>query len=152
MIANVPFAKWADGKWDINPQRGVITSQGCACEDYDRAIAAGQTSKARRVKLHVAPLNPAAGRPEEKLQMIRDGKVWQYFYIYGETGTLQDQVADVDAEQAIPAFVLADLPRVARLARWQWNALLIHLTVNRWGRPPEQIFGEERAQELRGEQ
>lgn len=150
MIANVPFAKWSDGKWDVNEQRGVITSQGCACEDYDRAVAAGQTSKARRVKLHVAPLAPVAGRPDDKLQLIRDGKVWQYFYIYGEAGRMHDQVADIDAEQAIPASVLAGLPKIARLAAWQWNALLIHLTVNRWGQAPEAIFGEQRAQELRG--
>ena len=150
ILANVPFAAWRDDRWEVKPVRGVVTSHGCACEDYYRAMAAGKTSQARKIALHVAPIRAIGDRPDEKLQKIRAGEVWRYFYVYGEQGTLQDQLVDLDSEQAIPAAALAELPKVARLATWQWRGLLIHVTVNRWARKPEEIFGEERAKELRG--
>ncbi len=149
MLARVPFAKWTDEGWTINPKRGVITSHSCACEDYRRHVEAGQTSKARKVMLHVAPLADVRDLPEEKRQIIRDGKMWRYLYLYGESGILSDQLVDLDAEQAIPASVLHGMTKITRLAPWQWQALLIHTTVNRWGRAAEDIFGEARAQELR---
>ena len=148
-MANVPFAKWTDEGWKINPRRGVITSQGCACEDYQRALDLGRTSQANKIILQVAPLTDTAGRPQDKLEKMRRGEVLRIFYIYGEAGTVQDQLVDLDGEQGIPAFVLAGLPKVARLGDWQWRGLLIHGTVNRWGRSAEEIFGEERAKELR---
>jgi hypothetical protein len=150
ILANVPFAVWGDGAWRVKSVRGIVTSHGCACEDYARAVAAGRSSQARKIRLHVAPIRAITGQPEDKLAQIRDGKVWRFFYVYGDGGqTLQDQVVDLDDEQAIPATVLWELPRVARLAPWQWRALLMHITVNRWGRSPEDIFGHDRAEELR---
>jgi hypothetical protein len=149
VIAAVPFAKWTGTDWKVNSKRAVITSHGCACEDYRRHIEAGQTSKARKVVLHVAPLAEVRDVPEEKRQIIRAGEMWRYFYLTGQDGVLADHLVDLDAEQAIPAEVLQGLTKIARIADWQWQALLIHITVNRWGRSAEDIFGAARAQELR---
>jgi hypothetical protein len=60
ILAGVPFGKWTDGTLgEGTPGRGIITSHGCACEDHERAVDLGRTQAARKVMLHVAPLQPA---------------------------------------------------------------------------------------------
>jgi hypothetical protein len=144
ILSAVPFIRWKDGKPEIKPNvRGVITSHGCACEDYERAVAKGQKDKAGKMMLQIAPLRDIKGIPAHRLDEIKAGKQLDYFYIYGEGGTLNDHIVDLTHEQPIPASMLNDCRKVARLAPWQFKNLLIHLTVSRFHQPPEEIFRDD---------
>jgi hypothetical protein len=148
VLANIPFVKWKDGVPEITPKRGIITSHGCACEDYERALAMGRTSAAAKILLRVAPCRTLESNfPEDKLEAIRNGETWQYFYVEGDE-TFGPQILDLDNEQPVPASILNDLDRVARLAPWQWKRLLMHMAVHRFHRQAEEIFRDEL---LRGE-
>jgi hypothetical protein len=51
ILADVPFGRWEEGKLvQGTPGRGIITSHGCACEDYERAIARQLPSGSERVR------------------------------------------------------------------------------------------------------
>lgn len=53
-----------------------------------------------------------------------------------------------DERTGYPGGVLAELPKISRLAEWQWKSLLIHVSVNRWERKPADIVGAARIEEL----
>jgi hypothetical protein len=140
ILSDVPLVRWKDGQAaQGSPNRAIITSHGCVCEDYDRAVKAGKSSAADRVFIQVAPLRPAKDF-RDKIDLIREGKLLDYFFIEGDGSKLAHQVADLKREQPIPAHVLADCKRVARIADWQWNALLVHMTVSRFRSAPADIF------------
>jgi hypothetical protein len=47
IFSNVPFPKWRAGIVEHGRGvRGIITSHGCACEDYARALDTGRTQVA----------------------------------------------------------------------------------------------------------
>jgi hypothetical protein len=145
ILANVPFVKWKDGVPGPGggKARGIITAHGCWCEDYYRAIRAGRTQQATKLMLHVAPVVPARTLPEENRAQIEAGGYFDRFYVYGDGGQLEDHVLDFSKEQTIPAHVLAECPKIARIDHWQWARLLIHQTVSRFRQPPEELFRED---------
>lgn len=140
----MPFVRWRNGEGiEGTPSRGIITSHGCTCEDYERAIEAGKSSAASRVLLQVAPLQSASVFDETKQREIQNGERLDLFFVYGDGSKLKDQVADLTREQPIPAGVLTTCKKVARLADWQWNALLVHIAVSRFHVKPEKLFHPE---------
>ncbi len=143
MLGDVPFVKWENGKartGTVGP--GIITSHGCSCEDYERALREGRTSAARRLMLMAAPLKQAKAF-REKIETIKTGTALDYFFIKGENPWPADQVVDLTHEQALPASVLADCRNVALIADWQWKALLVHIAISRFHQQPEELFREE---------
>jgi hypothetical protein len=152
ILADVPFVRWTEGDPEEGtPRRGIITSNGegivtsngCTCEDYERAIDAGRSSAAARVYVQVAPLRPAKDFNATKQQEIREGRHLDRFFVEGESTVLTDQIADLTLEQPFPASLLSQCEKIARVADWQWNALLIHLAVSRFHIKPERLFREE---------
>lgn len=144
VLTDVRLVKWTDGEVALaGGVRVVVTSNGCTCEDYERVVAAGQTQKAAKMMVQVAPLRPATNFPQGRLEEIRSGKHLDFFYVYGKATVLPDHVVDVTREQPVPAHVLAKCAKVARLAEWQWQALLIHLTVSRFHQEPADLFRDE---------
>jgi len=140
ILSDVPLVKWKDGQAAHgSPNRAIVTSHGCVCEDYDRAVKDGKSSAADRVFIQVAPLRPAKDF-RDKIGLIQEGKLLDLFFIEGDGGKLAHQVADLTREQPIPARVLADCKKVARIADWQWNALMVHMTVARFRSAPADIF------------
>jgi hypothetical protein len=144
VLANVPFVRWKDGKPTFGAKSlGIITSHGCACEDYERALdKPGRSSQADRVMLQVAPLKPAKAFGD-KVEVIRSGSQLDCFFVQGEGSVLADQVVDLTREQGIPASVLVPCKTVTRIADWQWRALLVHVAVSRFHQQPEKLFLDE---------
>jgi hypothetical protein len=143
VLAKIPFVKWENGEARIGADGpGIITSHGCACEDYERALQEGRTSAARRLMLMAAPLKQAKAF-RDKIETIKGGTALDYFFIKGENPWPADQVVDLTHEQAIPASVLADCKKVAQIADWQWKRLLIHIAISRFHQQPEELFREE---------
>jgi hypothetical protein len=143
VLSDVPFVRWKEGK----PRTGVtglgiVTSDGCVCEAYERAVAAGRSSEADRVTLQVAPLK-AASVFRQKIEVIKSGAHLDLFFLHGEGSRLADQVVDLTREQGIPASVLAACTKCALVADWQWKRLLIHIAVSRFRQQPEALFREE---------
>jgi hypothetical protein len=93
--------------------------------------------------IRVAPIHSAAGTPEHRLDEIRQGQHLDYFYVHGDGVRLRDQIVNLAAEQPVPAGLLWGLTKIARLADWQWRALLVHLAVSRFHQEPETLFREE---------
>jgi hypothetical protein len=83
IFADVPLIKYKNGKLDQKRTRAIITSDGCACEDYERMVAKGHTQAAAKLMLHVAPLRATKDVPEHRLEEIRSGEQLDYFYVYG---------------------------------------------------------------------
>lgn len=142
ILANVPLVNWKDGKAKEAPNRAVVTSHGCVCEDYERATEAKRSGAAERVQIQVAPLVPADNF-KEKINLIREGKLLDFFFIEGDGQKLKHQVAVLAREQPVPASLLVDCPTIAQLADWQWEALRLHLTVARYRCDPKEIFRDE---------
>jgi hypothetical protein len=142
ILAEVPLVIWKDGKAQESKNRAVVTSHGCVCEDYERAIGAGRSSAAERLLLQVAPLRPAKDF-KHKIGEIQRGELLDRFFVEGDGKKLAHQVADLTREQPIPASVLVKCKKIARLADWQWEALLIHMTIARFRIDPAQVFSEE---------
>lgn len=140
IFSDVPLIKYRNGKLEQKPMRAIITSDGCACEDYERMLAKGHTQAAAKLMLHVAPLRATKDVPEHRLEEIRSGEQLDYFYVYGQAGKLPDQMLDFSYEQPVPASVLEGCTKIARLADCQWKRLLVHQTVSRWHQKPEKIF------------
>jgi hypothetical protein len=141
IFSNIPFVKWHEGEPAIGGgARGVVTSHGCTCEDYQRRLDLGHTQAAAKVMIQVAPLRPATSFPLQQRSAIADGDYFDYFLVYGQRGVLGDQVADLTKEQSIPASVVMTCDKIARLAPWQWNRLLVHIAVSRFHQKPETIF------------
>jgi hypothetical protein len=142
VLAKVPFVKWVDGKpVPGTAVRGVVTSNGCTCEDYERALKKG-SSAAARIWIQVAPLRPAKDF-RDKVDEIREGKRLDHFFIEGDGEKLQDQVVILTREQPFPGSLLAASDKVARLADWQWNAMLVHMAVSKFHAPPGDLFQNE---------
>lgn len=144
ILANVPFVRWTD--WSVatgGGSRGVITSNGCSCEDYERAIAQGREQASAKLMLQVAPLTPVEQFPPHRREEILSGRYLDRFYVYGDGSGLGDQVLDFAREQPVPARILAACPKIARIAEWQWQHLLIHLAVSRFHQTPEELFRAE---------
>ena len=142
IFANAPLMKWVDDEPEEGSptKRVVVTSHGCVCEDYDRLIAAGLTSKARRLVVQVAPLRPAKER-QDKLDLIREGRMPEFVYIEGDGKRLDHQVADLGREQPIPAWILVEkCQRIARLADWQWTRLCIQSSISHFRIEAEDLF------------
>jgi hypothetical protein len=144
ILADVPFVRWEDGKPIFGAvRRGIITSHGCACEDYERAAKEAERSrKAGAVMIHVAPIAPAT-QYRDRQEAIARGEFLDYFFIFGEGSILKDHVLDLTREQAIPASVLAKCKKISRIADWQWKGLLVHIAVSRFHQQPEELFREE---------
>jgi hypothetical protein len=140
ILANAPVLKWTNGEASFAENRVVVTSNGCACEDYEREVEKGQTSAARKIMIMVAPIRNANSYPPQMQQDIKDGKFYNRFFISGDTRRLQDQVVDLTREYHVPASLLSECTKVARLADWQWKRLLIQQSVSRFHQPPEEIF------------
>jgi hypothetical protein len=142
VFSDVPLIKWDDGAARESPNRAVVTSHGCVCEDYERAISAGRTSAADRILIQVAPLRPAKDF-KQKIAEIRDGKLLDRFFIEGDGQRLAHQVVDLSREQPMPASVLMKCKKVARLSDQQWEALLVHMAVARFRIDPAKLFRDE---------
>jgi hypothetical protein len=145
IFTNVPLMKWQDGEPEEGSptKRAMVTSHGCVCEDYDRAMAEGKSSAARRLYVQVAPLRAAKDK-KAKLDVIEQGRMPEYFYVEGDGNRLDHQVADLSREQPIPAWVLVEkCDKIARIADWQWKALCVHLAVAQFRVEPEDLFNPE---------
>lgn len=142
IFANVPLVKWEDGAAKKSENRAVVTSHGCVCEDYERALEAGKSSAASRILIQVAPLRPAADF-KHKVDEIRAGKLLDRFFVEGDGPKLSHQVADLTREQPVPAAVLVKCQKIARLSDRQWQALLVHLAVARFRVDPAKLFRDE---------
>ena len=141
IFSDVPLGKWKGGELVQGPPlRAVITSHGCACEDYERALTAGRTQTAAKIMLQVAPLRPIRDVPEYRLEEIKNGEQLDYFYVYGEDNKLPDHMLDFRREQPVPASVLEKCTKIPRLSDWQWRRLLVHLAVSRFHQKPETLF------------
>jgi hypothetical protein len=142
VLANAPVLKWKNGEPKFTEGRVIVTAHGCACEDYYRALEEGRTSAARRVMVMVAPVRNANDLDEDTRQAIQRGEYYDLFYVYGDGSRLHDQVVDLTREFNVPASLLIECQKIARLNDWQWRRLLIALTVSRWHQKPETIFRE----------
>ena len=144
VLSNVPFPRWTAGKAQHGTgRRGIITSEGCACEAYERALAENRSSEASKIFLKAAPIYPAKEYGEEKIEIIKAGKVLGLLFIQGEGSRLGDCVVDLSRESSFPAYVLAGCTKSALIADWQWKRLLIHSTVSQWRQQPEALFRED---------
>ncbi len=144
IFSDVPLGKWEHGQLVQGPGvRAVITSHGCACEDYERALEGSRSQQAEKILLHVAPLRSARDFPEHRVEEIRSGRYLGSFFIYGQGSVLSDQIVDFTREQPVPAVVLSQCTKIARLADWQWARLLVHLAVSRFHQEPETLFRPE---------
>lgn len=144
VLSDVPFVRWVAAKpAEGTPKPGIITSEGCACEAYERAVNESKSSAAQKVMLQVAPLRQPGVYGAEKLDLIKGGKVLGLFFVQGEGSRLGDCVVDLTCEQSMPAWLLAYCTKSALIADWQWKRLLVHLTVSRWRQPPESLFRED---------
>ena len=142
IFALVPLVKWEDGEAKESPNRAVVTSHGCVCEDYERAIEKGQSSAADRVLIQVAPLRPAKDF-KHKVDEIRNGQLLDRFFIEGDGPKLSHQVADLSREQPVPASLLVGCQKIARLSDQQWEALLVHMAIARFRIDPAKLFRDE---------
>ena len=143
VLADVPFVRWKDGRPKIDSGGpGIITSEGCACEAYERALQEGRSSAAAKVMLQVAPIRPANDY-RDKIETVKAGQVLGLFFVKGEGSRLGDCVVDFSHEQGIPASVLAGCKKSALISDWQWKRLLVHLTVSRWRQKAEDLFRED---------
>ena len=142
ILADVPLIKWDGEAAKESPNRAIVTSHGCVCEDFERWMEAGKSSAADRVLIQVAPLRPAKDF-KHKVDEIRDGKLLDRFFIEGDGSKLSHQVVDLNGEQPIPASVLVKCKKIARLSDRQWKALLVHLAVARFRVEPAQLFRDE---------
>jgi len=142
IFADVPLITWKDGKAVETPGRAVVTSHGCVCEDFDRALEAKRSSAAERILIQVAPLRPANDF-KHKVDEIRAGQLLDRFFIEGDGSKLAHQVADLTREQPVPASILVKCKKIARLSDRQWEALLIHMTVARFRIDPTKLFRDE---------
>jgi hypothetical protein len=140
ILENVPFHKWKDGELVLSAGWGIVTSDGCDCEDYDRAVALGRNTD--RLTIHVTPLRDAGGFPHHRIDEIRSGGHLRYFYIVGDDDVVGDKIADLWNEQPIPASLLVKLRHRATVADWQWRRLLIHFAVTRFHQTPQELFRE----------
>lgn len=144
VLSDVPFVRWTNGRPKVNSAGpGIITSEGCACEVYERALREGKSSAAAKVMLQVAPVRPAKDYGAAKTETIKAGKVLGLFFVAGEGTRLADCVADLSHAQGIPASVLVDCTKSALISDWQWKRLLIHMTVSQWRQKPEDLFRED---------
>jgi hypothetical protein len=147
ILSDAPLLKWdEDGTPTAKPSRVIVTSNGCTCEDYERDIAAGRDQKARKRMVMVAPLRNVSSYPEDIHAAIQNGEFYDRFYVFGDGARLQDQVVDLTREYHVPAAILANCTKVARLANWQWRRLLVQIAVSRFHQPPEEIFIDPRPQ------
>jgi hypothetical protein len=122
----------------------VVTSHGCVCEKYERALAKGRPEVARKVFVQVAPLENAEAFPRDQLPTIEKGGMRDLFYLEGSGLDLKHKVTILTREQAVPAEVLVEkCKRVAQVADWQWAALRLHLTLTRFRKPADKIFRDE---------
>jgi hypothetical protein len=142
VFSDVPLVKWKDGKAKETTGRAIVSSHGCVCEDYDRALELGRSSTARKAVVQVVPLQ-SASTFKDKVEMIQRGEMYDFFFVEGDGQTLDHQVAILTREQAIPASILADCNRIAQVADWQWEALRLHLTLARFRREPDELFRDE---------
>jgi hypothetical protein len=143
VLADVPFVKWEGDKASPGKRNpGLITSHGCTCEDYYRALKQG-SSAVNRVWVQVAPLRPASDFDDKTIAEVREGVQLDRFFVEGDGSRLRDQVAILTREQPFQASLLAGCKRAVRIADWQWERLLIHMTVSRFHARPEQIFRDE---------
>ena len=143
VLSDVPFVRWKAGRPKLDSKGpGIVVSEGCACEAYERALAEGNSNAAARVMLQVAPIRKAQVYGD-KIETIKGGHVLGLFFIKGEGSRLGDCVADFSYQQAIPASVLADCTKSALISDWQWKRLLIHATVSQWRQKPEDLFRED---------
>lgn len=138
ILENVPFHKWRDDKLVPNPGFGIVTSDGCACEDYERALERG-SSAAKKVLIHVAPLRKLDVFPEHRIEEIRSGRHLRFFAVDGNDD-VPDFAVDLDDEQSFPAAMLVGLRHRATISEYQWRRLLIHIAVCRFHEDPEKIF------------
>ena len=144
VLSDVPFVRWVAAKPTVGtPKPGIITSEGCACEVYERALDQDKTNAARKVMLQVAPLRQPSVYGDEKLDLIKGGHVLGLFFVKGEGTRLGDSVVDLACEQSMPAWLLAYCTKSALISDRQWKRLLIHLTVSRWRQEPENLFRED---------
>lgn len=90
--------------------------------------------------LIVAPMVNANGFPDDAREAIARGEYYDRFYIFGDGSRLEDQVVDLTREFHVPASLLFECTKVARLAAWQWKRLLVQQSVSRWHQAPETIF------------
>lgn len=74
-------------------------------------LAKGHTQAAAKLMLHVAPLRATKDVPEHRLEEIRSGEQLDYFYVYGETGKLPDQLLDFSYEHRSPRACSTDARR-----------------------------------------
>lgn len=142
ILEAVPFLKWKDGEAKPVSARGIVTSHGCACEDYERALGAGKSSKARKVLLRVARMQPASNFPALVLDDIRDGQHTDLFFVDGDE-TTPDQVVDLTNEQPFPAELLVKLPFRTRISEAQWKRLQMQAMVERLHAKPEEFLKAE---------
>jgi len=142
ILSDAPLVSWKTGAAIQGQNRAVITSHGCVCEEYERMTDAGRSNAASRIQVQVAPLRPAKVF-REKIDLIRDGRLLDYLFIEGDGQKLQHQVAILSEEQPVPAHILIQCKKIARLSDWQWERLRLQLTVARFRVKPEEIFRDE---------
>jgi hypothetical protein len=142
VLSDAPLVSWKTGEAVQGENRAVITSHGCVCEEYERLMNSGKSNAASRILIQVAPLRPAKVF-RDKIKLIREGKLLDYFFVEGDGQKLQHQVAILSGEQPVPARLLVDCKKVARLSDWQWERLRLQLTVARFRVKPDEIFREE---------
>jgi hypothetical protein len=142
VFSDVPLLKWKDGEPKIEKGRALVTSHGCVCEVYERAVEQKKTSAAKKAYIQVVPLQPASTF-RQKVGLIQNGEMRDYFFVEGDGPKLAHHVAVLTREQALPAAVLADCTRLAQVADWQWEALRLHITLTRFRMKPEEVFRDE---------
>lgn len=103
---------------------GLLTSHGCDCERYDRAVEKGASQNViDRLPLQVALVHDLAELDAGLAGDVREHRVSRYFYMPGDEEQ-PEQVADLWFEQPVPAVELVRLDRRATLSE-EWRLKLI---------------------------
>jgi hypothetical protein len=143
IFSGVPFIRWKDGKAKEDKGRVIVSSHGCVCENYERALELGRSDTAKKAMVQVIPLQPATDF-RQKFEMIRRGETYDLFFVEGDGNEFQHHVAVLTKEQPIPAEILVEsCTRLVQVSDWQWEALRLHQTLARFRTDPEKIFRDE---------
>ena len=118
---------------------GIVTSHGCYCERYDRALEAGKTTRAAKIQLYVCPITSARNLNANDQATVREGKNFQYHALPVIPG-VPEMFVDATLEQSIPARLLETLDRTASLTETEWIKLVVHQTTFRFRREAAAIF------------
>lgn len=143
---HLPVGK-SDVSSDFERMLGLVTSHGCDCEKYDRAVQRGQTQETLdRMPLLAAPVHDLEDLNASLAGDVRKVRVPRYFYMPADEHQ-PELVADLWFEQPVAIPQLLDLEHRATLDE-EWRLkLIVQIFRLRSHLKEESVFKEDWADE-----